>query len=196
MSSLNFNRDALNPYAHHGDGYGYNESQHPSGPSNTAGNMYPNHYAYSQIDTGIVPFFTSNTSFLPLYVSSTPLHTSPNLPPSFPPQPFLYHHGASSPTFAPNVPAYYHSATPVPPLMQSGTTTTHTIALTPALPSTSTSSTSQGVKSPCPSCGKLCTGLSKTDTCFFTHITVKPFACNGDCGTVGWLVSWLSYLRP
>ncbi|PVF90928.1 hypothetical protein CPB86DRAFT_720372, partial [Serendipita vermifera] len=39
-------------------------------------------------------------------------------------------------------------------------------------------------KFPCASCGKMCTSRPRAYTCLLKHIGVKPFTCNGACGTI------------
>jgi hypothetical protein len=38
----------------------------------------------------------------------------------------------------------------------------------------------------CATCPKTFSSQSRADTCLFNHMNIKPFACNGDCGLVGW----------
>ncbi|PVG03653.1 hypothetical protein CPB86DRAFT_379151 [Serendipita vermifera] len=39
---------------------------------------------------------------------------------------------------------------------------------------------------PWPSCGKLCTSQPRARTCLFNHMDLRPFACGGACGVLGW----------
>jgi hypothetical protein len=84
-----------------------------------------------------------------------------------------------SPHHAPTAPDTLMSALP--------STTTSMHIPSPMDPSAmSSTSLAQRPRFPCGFCFKPLSSRSRADTCFFNHIGIKPFACNGACGMIGW----------
>ncbi|PVF91954.1 hypothetical protein CPB86DRAFT_667438, partial [Serendipita vermifera] len=70
--------------------------------------------------------------------------------------------------------------------MQASTTSAATTltSMTPQVPS-STPSQVQRPRFACSLCPKTFSSRSRADTCFYNHMDMKPFACNGVCGMIG-----------
>jgi hypothetical protein len=188
MSSFDLYHSELTTCVHHSDGHWNDESQPPRVLS-TANNMNAIYYAHPQNDTGTFPRLTQMTSFSPPYALSIPSNTLSNLQPSFTPQPFLYNHNTSYPPYPASlrhIPAHNPFTAPTSSFVQPTPEIAFTTPSASVPPQVHTSSTSQRAKFPCTLCGKLCTSRPRADTCFFNHVGLKPFACNGDCGRANW----------
>jgi hypothetical protein len=73
------------------------------------------------------------------------------------------------------------------PALMSAPMTTCTTTPTLMLPVMTPPGTSQVQRRfACVACPKTFTSQSRADTCLFNHMSIKPFACNGACGIVGW----------
>jgi hypothetical protein len=181
-------------YEHYGNAYVYGESQSPSLSSNIVNDMNAMYHAHPQNDIGIVSFSTP----IPSYTPPAPLDPLCNFQPGLTPQPFFPNHNIPypiSPVSALHAPSHHPSTVLAPSLVQLAQVTTPITTSTFTPSQTSTSLTSQRAKFPCPSCGKLCTSRPRANTCFFNHVGVKPFACNGDCGIASWSVLWFLFVE-
>jgi hypothetical protein len=161
---------------------------------------YPNHtvdapntiyYAHPQTNPGTISLPTIPAHFSPPYVPLPPLYPSPISQQPNPPQPTLHivdDAGSYNLPLPWNAPIHHPYVEPSAALSLSPTTITPTTTSNPILAIVPTVINPERAKFPCPSCGKLCTSRPRAYTCFCNHIGAKPFACNGDCGRVGWLV--------
>jgi hypothetical protein len=178
-------------YTPHNDGsiaYGHwNDQFVPQPyPNDTVDDLDMMYYAHPQRNTGTIPIPIIPTHFSPPYTTSLLSHPFPNSQPSIVLQPTLHAAndvGSYDPPLTRDVPIYNPYTAPSAVHSMSATTVMPTTALNPT---PTVVSASDRAKFPCLSCGKLCISRPRAYTCFCNHIGAKPFACNGDCGTVGW----------
>jgi hypothetical protein len=187
MTSYTPHHDELTAHTHYVHGYWTNESASQHYLTNTFHALDTASYAYPQIDKGNDP--TIPPSYFSSYLPLPPLHSSPTL------QPLVAHQPVPNTTsnldsynliFSRSVPTRYPSIEASASLSLSAMTTIPTMSPITITATVKTGIAYQMVKFACPACGKICTSRPRAYTCFCNHIGAKPFACNGNCGTVDW----------
>jgi hypothetical protein len=184
MASYNLHNDGSIAYGHWNDQF----VPQPS-PNDTVDGSNMMHYAHPRSNTGNISFPIIPPQFSPPYTTPLPLHSLPISQSSIVSQPILHavnDVGSYNPPLTCNVSIHYPYTAPTAGHSMSTTTTMPTTASNPTPTVVPTASASDRAKFPCPSCGKLCTSRPRAYACLCNHFGAKPFACNGDCGIVGW----------
>jgi hypothetical protein len=178
------------PRTHHGGGHQSGNTMYQPYPPNIVESKNMFGHTHTQDNGGPNPFSSAGPSFSPTHDgSSSPLQalSSPHLGHvSWYPLGTSFDSIPSNPPLTSSIPPHHPSTalTASPSMSAPPTAVTTAASITPI--TTPAHSTSQRAKFACTICGKMCTSRPRADTCFFNHMGIKPFACNGDCGVAHW----------
>jgi hypothetical protein len=191
MTFYDTNQGDLPPYKQYCDGHREGTTLYQPCPANMVESMRMVDYNHIQDNVGFDSFSNEMPFSPPTHHdnSSSPLQasSSPHLGHvSWYPLDLSVSSSSSDLPFTPTTPSHHvpSTSTTSPPVSAPPTDNTTTVATTAI--TAPAHSTSQRAKFACTICGKMCTSRPRADTCFFKHMGIKPFACNGDCGVAHW----------